>query len=89
MRTRLNKPDGKDSVEEGQKDLKRASELSPANVQPLVALADTYERQGNEEKAREIYGKAFGVDATNPRALSNHVYWEIYKSKSRNIIDYV
>ncbi|KAI6086643.1 hypothetical protein F4821DRAFT_278357 [Hypoxylon rubiginosum] len=78
-----------DLFKKGQDHLKRALELSSSDVEALVSLAYTYEQQGDDNKAREIYKKAFGLDSSNPRVLTSHLCWEIKKHGNSEMVRYV
>jgi len=65
--------DNKDSKEftQGRKYLELACASQNEDIDALSSLAGTY-RGDNEDKARELYRKAFALDSTNPYVLGNY-----------------
>ncbi len=62
------------AYDEAEGNLKRAAELTPEQVAPLIDLGLVYTLNGRPEAAVEIYANASATDPDNPHIHSNHAY---------------
>ncbi len=65
-----------------------ATALDPGNVEPLIRLADTYEKDDPDE-ALKHYEAAFKAAPSDPQALISYVYNKIISDRNLNILPIV
>lgn len=70
---------------QGQRFLETACAPESANIDALACLAETY-KGVDDEKARDLYHRAFQLDTTNPFPLENYLDLEIALSKDASVI---
>ena len=92
-------PEGEDYAA-GQSYLVKATELDPSGVDAWASLAGTWRTRQHaakdaqqaaeyRSKARDMYRKAFEVDATDPYALGNFIEYELTEHPDLDLMPYL
>src|SRR5215471_1523867 len=73
---------------EAEKDLIKACQLAPSNVETIIELAGTFLAENRYDEARERFIKAASLDANNAVAVENLATLYLYAHQWENAIQY-